>query len=113
MARKARTNETSVVPAPARGSAVIETPAKRETTRSPAFVSIYVNDVQVYTSPWDMRLVLGEMGDTLVADTTSVNIKELGELRMSPQLAKKLTMIIVDQLKEYERRFGEIPLSKD
>src|SRR5271157_5183875 len=82
---------------------------RRENVKSPEFVSIYANDVQVQMSPWDMRLVLGELGDLRTADRQIVTIRQLAELRISPQLAKRLTTIMIVQLKIYEERFGHIP----
>ena len=59
-------------------------------------------------------MILGEIGDTsTVDDTAVVNVKQLGEMRLSPQLAKKLVQIMAEQLKAYEEQFGEIPGAKD
>jgi Protein of unknown function (DUF3467) len=104
MARKNQnqTKAMQAVPEPAREE------LKRETIKSPDFFSIYTNDVQVQTSPWDMRLVLGESAPPEDA-TSAISIKQLGELRMSPQLAKQLIRIMLDQVKRYEERFGKIP----
>ena len=82
---------------------------RREIVRSEAFVSIYVNDVQVQTFPWDLRLLLGQIDDPATRDAPVVTIKQLGELRMSPQLAKRLTVILMEQLAAYEKHFGTIP----
>ncbi len=81
--------------------------ADRVVSRSPTFVSLYTNDVQVMTSPWDLRMILGELGDPVFP--TSVQVLQLGEIRMSPQIAKKLTMILIDQLRKYEQFYGVIP----
>jgi hypothetical protein len=83
---------------------------KRETFKSDNFFSVYVNDVQVQTSVWDMRLILGEIE---TSDKHLTRIKELGELRISPQLAKKLTVIMQQMIKGYEQNIGEIPTQKD
>ncbi len=102
MARKTHAKVTSATPEPA-------AEVKRENIRSPEFVSIYANDIQVQTSPWDMRFILGEITTPATAGEPVVTIRQLGELRISPQLAKRLTMIMVDQLGVYEKRFGQIP----
>jgi hypothetical protein len=104
MARKNQTKATNAVPKPARKE------LKRENTKSPDFFSIYANDVQVQTSPWDMRFVLGESAQLTEA---VISVKQLGELRISPQLAKRLVIIILDQIKAYEATFGEIPSTKE
>ena len=83
--------------------------AKRETFRAPGFVSLYANDIQVQTSPWDMHLLLGEISSITGTDERVIAIKEIGELRISPQLAKSLTAIMTEQISFYEERFGQIP----
>ena len=103
MAKKSRIQNV------ARDLHVVQNPP-RVITKSAEFTSIYSNDVQVQTSLWDMRLIFGEIGDPPMPDNPTVNIKLLGELRMSLPLAKRLTLIVVDQLKAYEAQFGEIPL---
>lgn len=86
-------------------------PAERIVSKAANFFSVYANDLQVFTSPWDLRLVLGEMGDQGIASSGAVvmNISQLGEVRMSPQIAKKLIGLLADQLKAYETSFGQIP----
>lgn len=105
MVRKNQTKVTSAVPEPVAN-------VKRENIKSADFFSIYANDVQVQTSPWDMRLVLGEIANPTTADEPVISIKQLGELRISPQLAKQLTVIMLEQLTAYEARFGNIPVPK-
>jgi len=59
-------------------------------------------------------MVLGEMGEARVEDGNPVaKVTELLEVRMSPQLAKRLTLILIQQLKRYENNFGPIPSVKD
>jgi hypothetical protein len=82
----------------------------REVTRSPDFVSIYTNDVQVQTSAWDLRLILGEITGFPTAESPRPTVRQLAELRMSPQLAKSLIMIMIEQLRAYETTFGQIPI---
>src|SRR5690242_11723065 len=79
---------------------------QRRNIRSPQFFSVYANDVQLQTTPWDMRFTLGEVIDE---ENGILGVNQLGELRMSPQLAKRLAAIMAEQLKAYEMRFGEIP----
>ena len=83
---------------------------QRESTKSPHFVSVYSNDVQVQTSPWDMRLMLGEMTSAPSPEDPVVRITQLAEVRLSPPLAKRLAEIMVLQIKAYEDRFGDIPV---
>ena len=85
----------------------------REETRSPAFFSAYANDVQVQTTPWDMRVIFGELAITATPELPRVVVNSLGEVRMSPSLAKKVAVIMMQQLRIYEERFGAIPMPKD
>ena len=85
---------------------------RRVVTVDPDFVSLYANDIQIQTSPWDMRLTFGEVGDHILSEGPSITIKQVGELRISLPLAKRLTMIMLEQLKTYEAQVGEIPLPK-
>ncbi|HUQ91440.1 MAG TPA: DUF3467 domain-containing protein [Bryobacteraceae bacterium] len=80
-------------------------------TQSPDFFSVYANDVQLQTSPFDVRMILGEMGDS-DSGTATLQVKLLGEVRFSVELAKRLTQILAEQLRGYEERFGEIPAFK-
>src|SRR6185312_1235219 len=83
--------------------------AVRDLSRKEGFVSIYANDVQVQTSPWDLRLILGEIGDESADPIPTLRINKIGEVRMSPQFAKKVAQMMVEQLAAYERMFGKIP----
>ena len=82
---------------------------RRESVRSAEFFSTYANDVQVQTSPWDMHFIFGQVEGVAQTGEPVLHIKHLGELRISVQLAKSLTKIMIDQLKAYEERFGPIP----
>jgi hypothetical protein len=53
------------------------------------------------------------VGDVSEGDPAVAQIKLIGELRMSPQLAKRLALILIEQLKRYEQQFGEIPGPKE
>ena len=81
----------------------------REEIRSPSFVSIYANDIQVQTSPWDMHFDLGEISILPTRARPIMTINKIAELRISPQLAKVLTGILMKQVAAYEEQFGEIP----
>ena len=94
-------------------AAFVRANTERKIVAAPNFTSIYANDVQVQTSPWDLRLILGEIASIPTKEEPTVTIRQLGEVRLSPQLAKKLTIILFQQLQGYEKRFGEIPMPKD
>lgn len=82
---------------------------RRETARAAQFASVYANDIQVQTTPWDMRFTFGEVSETPNEQRSSLLVTQLAEVRMSPQLAKKLVQIISAQLDSYERTFGTVP----
>jgi len=84
---------------------------ERKVSRSAEFISIYANDIEVQTSPWDMRIVFGEVTDTKPSEEgpTVMDVTQLCLLRMSPQLAKRLAAIMQEQIQAYELQFGEIP----
>jgi hypothetical protein len=111
MAKRGHAPETSATSGssapPLQRSAPV--PVARNVVRSSTFVSLYANDVQIHTSPWDMRIVLGEIADAEGGSSPSINVNQLGEVRISPQLAKKLVQIIYAQIQAYEQMFGQIP----
>ena len=76
---------------------------------SPAFFSVYANDIQVQTSPWDMRLIFGEIAKPAAPDDLVVNINQLGQLRISLQLAKRLAFMMSQQIQAYEELSGVLP----
>jgi hypothetical protein len=109
MAKKHRITEpvVSVVASDDRSSQQI--PFKRESFESPSFVSLYANDINIQTGPWDVRLLLGEVRTVPTQETPIMKVKEIGEVRISPQMAKQLTILLIEQLQVYESQFGPIP----
>ena len=81
----------------------------REVIASPLFVTLYTNDTQVQVSPWDVRLVFGEISVPATPEHSTNVVKQTGEVRMSPQHAKVVAMILIAQLQQYEATFGPIP----
>jgi hypothetical protein len=93
---------------------IVRANLNRHVVTSPAFVSIYANDTQLQTTPWDMRFTFGEISvEPSDDDTTKVTVKTTAEIRMSPQHAKRVAIILVQQIKAYEANFGPIPQPKD
>jgi hypothetical protein len=119
MAKKRERPQTAIdqsqptAPPEAVEATIVRANAERRTETSPSFASLYANDVQVQTSPWDLRLIFGEIANIPTKDDQAVTIKQVGEVRLSPQLAKKLTIILIEQLQGYEKRFGMIPIPRD
>ncbi len=91
-------------------SPIIRANLNRETVTAPNFASLYANDTQVQVTPWDIRLIFGEITEPPTEDRPTVVVKLTGEVRMSPQHAMKLAMILLGQLKQYEQAFGQIPM---
>lgn len=94
-----------------RAMAPITTPAelKREVSRSPHFASMYTNDIQFQLSAWDMRLIFGEISEPATPEHPVLSVMQIGEVRMSPEMAKRVVSIMAEQLKAYETKFGPIP----
>lgn len=90
------------------GREIVRANVARETYTSPTFVSLYSNDTQVQVSPWDFRLIFGEITDPPTMKSLLVRVKMTGEVRMSPQHAKRLATVLGRQVKRYEETFGEI-----
>jgi hypothetical protein len=88
---------------------IVRANVSREETTSPTFVTLYANDTQIQVSPWDVRLIFGEITEPATAERPTNIIKRTGEVRMSPQHAKVVAMILVAQLKNYEENLGPIP----
>ena len=92
---------------------IVRANVERENFAEPGFVSLYVNDTQVQISPWDVRMIFGEIADPATKERPTVRVKSLGEVRMSPQHAKRLVKILARLLVGYEKRFGVIPQPPD
>jgi Protein of unknown function (DUF3467) len=106
--RPAKRNGTNVNVAT--GAELVRANLNRVVETAPTFVSLYTNDTQVQTTPWDVRLVFGEIADTT---NEAVIVRRTGEVRMSPQHAKRITVILIKQLQGYEAKFGPIPQPED
>jgi hypothetical protein len=84
--------------------------ATRVTTRSNLFATHYANDVQIQTSPWDFRLLFAIIQGVDTA-TATFEVEQVADVRMSPQLAKRVAAILQRQVDHYERTIGPIPLA--
>ena len=92
---------------------IVRANINRQVVMAPTFASIYANDVQVQTTPWDIRLIFGEIFHAPSETDPNVVVRQLGELRMSPQLTKKVLEILRHQLDVYEKSFGKIPQPRE
>lgn len=87
--------------------------ADRKTVRSDNYATLYANDIQIQTTPWDIRLIFGLIEVLPTLDSPSATINQVGELHVSPQLAKRVAMLLMQQLSVYEKQMGEIPQPQD
>ena len=85
------------------------TPLGREESRASDFASFYANDLRIQTSIWDVRMMFGEIDGDSAQPGQQLKIKMLGEVRMSPQLAKRFAVLLISQLQGYEAKHGRIP----
>ena len=85
----------------------------RTVVRAEPYALLYANDVQIQTTPWDVRLVLGRIVELSTKEQPNATISQVGEIHLSPQLAKRVTMLLMQQLATYEKRMGEIPQPTD
>lgn len=88
---------------------------KREVQRieNPDTPTFYVNNVEMRSSQWDVRFVMGEVDE---ASDDTLAVKELVRVYMSPQHAKVFAEVLAAQIKRYEDTFGPInvgPLETD
>src|SRR5689334_9186764 len=75
----------------------------RETMPATEQISLYANDTQLQISPWDFRFIFGVIASTPSPDNPTIKVQEVGEVRMSPQHAKKITQVLLQQIQSYER----------
>lgn len=78
-----------------------------EAVRSQTFMSIYSNSAQLEVTPWDFRLIFGELKPEA---NKPPKIEQLVSIIMSPQHAKALVQMLTTYLQEYEKNVGEIKL---
>jgi hypothetical protein len=102
--KESTTRPTDMVPT------IIRANVNREVVASPGFVSMYTNDTQLQVTPWDIRLIFGEITEPPTIEHPTAVIKLLGEVRMSPQHAKLVAALLQAQLKHYEETVGPIPV---
>ncbi len=85
----------------------------RKTKKGEHYVVLYANDTQVQTTPWDVRLVFGQIESMPTEGDHTLLINQVGEVSMSPQHAKRVAAILQAQIEAYERKVGPIALVSD
>jgi hypothetical protein len=74
-------------------------------TKAPDFKIVYSNVVRSGVSPWDIRLVFGQIGES---DEQIPVAEDLVTVVMSPPQAKSVLQILGGIIQSYEAIFGEI-----
>lgn len=80
---------------------------KIQLTATPDYREAYANSVQVRLNVWDFFLVFGTVNQT---GPDSVEIRNFQGIYLSPQQAKALSNLLVQNVQQYEATFGEIKL---
>lgn len=114
MAKSRKTNGEGE-PAVVDETPIVRGNVNRQVARAESFVSFYANDVQLQTTPWDVRLTFSEMyvDPPSNHDGPTAHISQLGQVRLSPPLAKRVMIILAQQVRAYEEKFGAIPQPPD
>lgn len=77
-------------------------------TNTPDFRENYANSVQVRMSVWDFYLAFGSL--QAFATENQIEVKNFQGVYLSPQQAKALSMMLQQNVANYEQTFGEIKL---
>lgn len=111
----AKNTADAVVRAEATGQQpkVVRANLERRMEESQNYVSLYANDAQIQMTPWDLRIILGQISSTPSPGDPTMLVRLIGDVRMSPQLAKKVTQILLGQIQLYERTIGPIAIPED
>jgi hypothetical protein len=91
----------------------VEQPITKEVTefsvvRSEAFVEVYANYVSFAASAWDMTIMFGR---TVADDPRNPRIEQRASISLSPQTAKAMAHIVLQNIQRYEAQYGEIRLA--
>ncbi len=76
-------------------------------TQTADYRETYANSVQMRVSLWDFFLLFGTANQTA---PDAVTIQNFQGVFLSPQQAKALSNLLLQNLKQYEAAFGEIRL---
>src|SRR5271170_1856856 len=80
---------------------------KIQLVNAPAYREDYANSVQVRVNLWDFFLLFGRVNQTT---PDNVSIHNFQGIYVSPQQAKALLNVLLQNVKQYETAFGEIRL---
>ena len=76
-----------------------------ENVRSPLYRSIYANNTAFQSNAFDFSMIFGEIQE---ADDKKVLVEQEVRVTMSPLHAKVFSGVMLQNIKNYEDRFGEI-----
>jgi hypothetical protein len=80
-----------------------------EIVKSAQFFKVYANSAQIETGPWDFRITFGEAttsGDKVIVEQSVA-------VAMSPQHAKAVSDLLAKNVRDYEKRIGEIKMPSE
>jgi len=80
---------------------------KIQLTPTPDYRETYANSVQVRLNVWDFFLVFGTVSQS---SPDTVQIRNFQGIYLSPQQAKALSNLLLQNVQQYEATFGEIRL---
>lgn len=75
--------------------------------RSEKYVSFYSNFAQCAITPWDIRIVFGEIGEI---DPDAPAIADLASVILTPQIAVALVRVLNGNITAYEQQYGKIQM---
>jgi flagellar protein FlaG len=82
-------------------------PTQVEIEKTAQYREAYANSVQVRVSLWDFFLMFGTINQT---SPDTVTIESFQGVYLSPQQAKALMNVLLQNIRQYEATFGEIRL---
>jgi uncharacterized protein DUF3467 len=81
------------------------------------FVSVYSNNLQMEVSPWDFKLIFGEIekgeADPTGQRLVKLHVEDKVRVSMSPQHAKAVLKVLQENVALYEKQIGPIPNQPD
>jgi hypothetical protein len=78
----------------------------QERRRAANHIDIYANNAQITGNYFDFQVAFGEI---LEASLEKLVTEDLVTVKMSPQLAKRLSELLISHIEKYEAMFGAIP----
>jgi hypothetical protein len=80
---------------------------KVEPVQTPGYRENYANSVQLRASLYDFFLLFGQVSQT---SPETVTLNNFQGVYLSPQQAKALSTVLLQNIQQYEATFGEIRL---